>query len=500
MVLTTPTRAVTPTPTPAVAKVAESGIGKLLQQAVPTSKAAQPNTIATITASRAATHTNSIAALIPTPRVTPTRTPGPPLKGTVNAAKVNVRGGPGTAYPIVGKAAQGDTLQVTGRTDSGDWLRVCCPAGKNVESWISAEFLEVEMPNNNALAALPVPAITPPPGGGGGGEGNKSAADLAATAPGKPGPGSFPAIGNMDPLTGLGLPAGRGGQRPIIVCVNNDYAARPQLGLGQADVVYEYLMEGYGITRFSAIFYGTDSNQVGPVRSARLINYYMGALYDAGLVCSGASDPVRYSLKHDAPFPYMDIDLDDPSNARYSVSLETDYRTRLRTDTTKLRRWLADWGVDKAPSLRGFTFGNLPGGGVAATSIDIPYPSATGCQVSYTYDAGSGRYLRALGGGPHVDGNTGAQLAVENVIVQVVTHENTNIVEDSLGSTSIRLNLFGSGRAILFRDGKAFLGTWKSDTRGDTPHFYDAQGHELALKPGKSWFSVVPDTYTVDYQ
>ena len=76
-------------------------------------------------------------------------------------------------------------------------------------------------------------------------------------------------------------------------------------------------MEGYGITRFSAIFYGTEAAQIGPVRSARLINYYMGALYDAGLICSGASDRVRYSLKHDAPFPYMDIDLDDPSNARY---------------------------------------------------------------------------------------------------------------------------------------------------------------------------------------
>ncbi|NJN82194.1 MAG: DUF3048 domain-containing protein, partial [Caldilineaceae bacterium] len=47
--------------------------------------------------------------------------------------------------------------------------------------------------------------------------------------------------------------------------------------------------------------------RVGPVRSARLINYYMGALYDAGLTCSGASDAVRYSLKHEAPFPYMDI-------------------------------------------------------------------------------------------------------------------------------------------------------------------------------------------------
>ncbi|HXF60992.1 MAG TPA: DUF3048 domain-containing protein, partial [Caldilineaceae bacterium] len=286
--------------------------------------------------------------------------------------------------------------------------------------------------------------------------------------------------------------------RPIIVCINNDYAARPQFGISQADVVYEYLMEGYGITRFSAIYYGGAAAQIGPVRSARLINYSMGALYDAGLVCSGASDPVRYALKHQAPFPYLDIDLDDASNTRYSVSIGSDYRTRLRTGAEQLRRWLADWGVEKTAAIRGFTFGPLPGGGAPATAIAIPYPG--GSQVAYRYDPGSGRYLRSLGGAAHVDGNTGAQIAVENVLVQVVPHEATNIVEDSLGSTSIRINLFGSGQAIVFRDGQAFVGVWRSESRGDTPRFYDQTGAEAPLKPGKSWISIVPGTYTISYQ
>ncbi len=38
---------------------------------------------------------------------------------------------------------------------------------------------------------------------------------------------------------------------------------------------------------------------------------------------------MRYALKHQAPFPYMDVDLDDASNTRYSVSVGSDYR-RLR--------------------------------------------------------------------------------------------------------------------------------------------------------------------------
>lgn len=490
---------VTGTPSP----VAAQSLGELLAQAVPTRKGNWPQppfptARPTITPTQSISGTNSLAALLPTV----TATPGLSLAGAITGARVNVRGGPGTNYPVVGKAPLGTKIRVIGRTETGDWLRICCPINQETESWVSAEFVLVDMPNSNALAMLPVPAIPPTPSAPvGGGDGAKSAADLAAaTAAGMPGPGNFPAPSGVNPLTGLGLPGERAGQRPIIVCINNDYAARPQLGTSQADVVYEYLMEGYSITRFSAIFYGGDSSQVGPVRSARLINYYMGGLYDAGLVCSGASDPVRYSLKHEAPFHYMDIDLDDGSNIRYSVSIGSDYRTRLRTDTTKLHRWLADWGVEKGASIRGFTFGNLPGGGAPATSISIPYPRSTGSQVSYAYDSGSGRYLRWLGGAPHVDGNNGAQLALENVIVQFVPHEDTNIVEDSLGSTSIRINLFGSGQAILFRDGQAFAGTWRSESRGDTPRFYDAQGNEVALKPGKSWISVVPSTYAISYQ
>lgn len=442
-------------------------------------------------------------AMLPTPTPSPEggepaerlveRASAAELSGIVNAGAVNVRTGPSTAYSVAGQLQRSSQVSITGRNEDSSWLQICCPVDGEDETWIAAQFLDVQLPPGGALKDLSVAETPPPP------EPAVSAAASAgpAAAVGLPGPGSFPAPGATNPLTGQPLPGGRNGQRPIIVCINNDYAARPQMGTSQADVMYEYLMEGYGITRYSGVFYGQTVGQIGPVRSARLINYYMGALYDAGLVCSGASDAVRYALKHQAPFPYMDIDLDDPSNNRYSVSIGSDYRTRLRTGTDKLRKWLADWGEERSPSIRGFTFGAAPGGGAAATRINIPYP---GGQVSYRYDGGSGRYLRSMGGAAHVDGNSGAQLAVENVIVQFVPHQATDIVEDSLGSTSIRLDLFGSGRAIVFRDGQAFEGTWRSESRGDTPRFYDASGAEVPLKAGRSWISIVPGGYGVTHQ
>ena len=434
-----------------------------------------------------------------TPTITSTRAISTiRLAAVVNVDLANLRAGPGTEYAIVGQAQAQQRLEVIGRSAAGDWWQICCLADQRDERWISTALVDLDAAGRDQ-DKLPIAVAPPTPtpqavaAASGGSSGSGSGA-----GPGLPGSGGFNAPSGVNGLTGLPLPGERAGQRPLIVCINNDPAARPQLGLGAADVVYEYLMEGYGITRFSAIFYGTEAAQIGPVRSARLINYYMGALYDAGLICSGASDRVRYSLKHDAPFPYMDIDLDDPSNARYSASSGSDYRTRLRTSTAGGRRWLADWGMERTAQLRGFTFGASPSGGSSATTISIPYPY--GSNVSYGYDGGSGRYLRSLGGTPHVDGNTGAQLAVENVIVQFVGHGATDIVEDSLGSTSIRINLFGSDRAILFRDGQAFVGSWQSNSRGDLPHFYGDNGQELALKPGKSWISIVPATYTIGYQ
>ncbi len=419
-------------------------------------------------------------------------------QGLVNADLINLRGGPDTRFPTIGQASKGQILDLTGRNESSNWLQVCCTsAGDQTSAWVSAQFVTMAADaaiTDLALAASPPIPEAPQAVGG------AQVPEAPAAAPGLPGDGGFGASGGTNPLTGLPLGAVSQGVRPIIVCINNDYAARPQYGTSQADVMYEYIMEGYGITRFSGVFLGESADQIGPVRSARLINYYLGALFNAGLACSGASDGVRYLLKHQAPFPYMDVDLDDASNTRYSVSLGSDYRTRLRTSVDKLRRWLADWGVEEPARLRGFTFGGPPAGGAPASGIAIPYPSATGSQAAFAYDGGLGAYRRSMGGAPHLDGNTGAQIAVENVVVQYVPHQSTDIVEDSLGSTSIRLNLFGSGRSVVFRDGKAYPGTWRSESRGDMPRFYTDSGEEVPLKPGKTWVSVVPTDYAVSYQ
>ena len=87
-------------------------------------------------------------------------------------------------------------------------------------------------------------------------------------------------------------------RRPLAVKLSNSPPSytRPQSGLNQADLVFEHTTEG-NITRFTAIFYGQTPEKVGPIRSARLIDVELPAMYDAALFYSGTSTGVGERLR-----------------------------------------------------------------------------------------------------------------------------------------------------------------------------------------------------------
>ncbi len=84
------------------------------------------------------------------------RPPVTPLEIRATAG-VNLRGGPGTTYPIVGGAILGQTLPAIGRDAAGTWLQVGTDAGR---AWVSAEF--VAAPDD--VQSLPVMTGLVPPG------------------------------------------------------------------------------------------------------------------------------------------------------------------------------------------------------------------------------------------------------------------------------------------------------------------------------------------------
>ncbi|MEX1019552.1 MAG: DUF3048 domain-containing protein [Litorilinea sp.] len=288
-------------------------------------------------------------------------------------------------------------------------------------------------------------------------------------------------------------------RRPVMICVNNDAVGRSaHYGLIYADIVYEYIVDGFAGTRITALYQSQNPDRVGPVRSARLPNLWMTYSYDGVLACSGGSDEIRYLLKNEVGFPYLDADIDDPSQNRYFSNIGTAYQTRMQASPDGVRRWLSDNNLVKEWDRPGFEFSDTPPDIHASetTNIQIAYPG--GNQVEWRYDAAQNGYVRYQGGQPHVDDASGQPIVAQNVIVVVAEHTLTDIVEDSLGARSVDIQLYGFGDFRIFRDGRVYAGTWRADP--ENPPRWFGQGEAIVgLKPGQSWVQVVRQLSEVRY-
>jgi hypothetical protein len=314
----------------------------------------------------------------------------------------------------------------------------------------------------------------------------------APARPVRPTPSPTPVPDDVNPLTGRKVnDKALLRRRPLLVRIGNDPQIRPQSGLAQADLVYEELIDGYPLTRLSAIFLSNDPPLIGPIRSARLISIQLARQYRAALIHSGASDPIRWEISQVLP-----VDLDEYFHPKpYFSDNSKDWRGRLFTSARVMRAYMRENGMEAAVSLPGFAFSgreDLPPGGVAAPSVVIPYPE--GARVEWKYSAASGRYLRFVAGRPFTDAASGEQIAASNVIVYYAEHQPTDIVEDAGGATSLRIIIEGEGQAQVIRDGLLFAGRW--NTPGDRPpQFVADDGGALPLKPGNTWIEVVPTEY-----
>ena len=285
-------------------------------------------------------------------------------------------------------------------------------------------------------------------------------------------------------------------RRPLMVRVGNDPAARPQVGLNDADIVYEEIVEWW-VTRLTAIYLSQDPETIAPIRSARLINSQLTSQYQGALANSGGSDGVRWELSQTDI-----INLDEYFvPAPYFYRPNQGWQTRLAIDATAAREYLKEEGLDSNINLRGFYFSNLPdldtlpsevaASGIIgeATDVVVPYPGQSS-DTRWEYDAGSGKYLRSIAGEDSLDFDEN-QITASNVIIYFADHQATDIVEDSNGATSIRIIINGLGPAWLLRDGKIARGNWQTNGK-ETPSFTFNDGQPMPLKPGNTWVQVVP--------
>lgn len=317
--------------------------------------------------------------------------------------------------------------------------------------------------------------------------------NAAETPPGSIGPDIY--APGVNPLTGEAVSDPLVLQRrPIVAKISNaPPLVRPQAGLNAADLVYEHYAEG-GLTRFSAVFYSQSPQRVGSIRSARLIDYELMPMYQGMLAYSGASIGVEERLNtsefadrlfkgvlYGLPYYWRDETIPVPHNMFTNVAALWEL-----ADTT---------GINATPDLHGMAFhpdATVNGEGSAASMIDIRYRAT---RVRWDYDPTAGRYYRTTDGLGHYDAAMMEQVSAANVVVIFAEHTLTDIIESQWQgsiSYSIEIKLWFEGDALLFRDGQRYKGRWIRPTREDLLALRTSTGEMLYLKPGNTWFQVLP--------
>jgi len=285
------------------------------------------------------------------------------------------------------------------------------------------------------------------------------------------------------------------GRLPLAVMFDNFVSARPQVGLENADLVFEVVAEG-GITRFLGVFWRGEPGRIVPVRSARV--YYLDWAAELGGIyvhwgwakSSGAADVpsavARLKLRHfdgfflESPYFFRAPDRVGPHNGI--------------ADTDALWELAAKRGWAGPPQIEAWRFKeDEPGraqaeGAAAAPTIDLGFGGtlSSNYSVRWQYDAASNGYLRSQGGAPHNDGGSGNQLQAKNVAVMI-----TNARSAGDGTAHLLYDTVGGGDAVVFQDGVALPGTWARPDMASRTRFYDAAGDEITFNRGQTWLEVL---------
>ena len=306
---------------------------------------------------------------------------------------------------------------------------------------------------------------------------------------------------NVCPLTGLSVsdPALLE-RRPLAIKVQNAEISRPQFGLPQADIVYEHLSEA-GITRFTAIYLCQEVDKIGSTRSARFIDLEIPAMYKSLMAFSGTSAGL---------YPkFLNADFYDREFCYgWGLHSEAFYRDKelreqgipiehtLFADPAKMWEIADELGINERQDLQGMTFS--PGTAGRRRAGD-PHPHSLSPAATWSWTITTTRRAAPIGAGrlaiPSWTPSPASRSRSPTSSSLYATHVDTDIYEDEprRNHPSVQIQIWGTGPAVLFRDGQVYEGLWARPQRDHMLVFRDPTGQiPIPLKPGNTWYHTRP--------
>jgi len=295
-------------------------------------------------------------------------------------------------------------------------------------------------------------------------------------------------------LTGMWVPEEIGKKRPYAIQFSNFKTVSNQWGIGQADIVYEAIVEG-GITRLLAIGENYSGDRLGSVRSSRHYFASIADEYDAIYIHYGKTKYARAKLEElgvdnldgetgiGTTVFYRDKSMKAPHNAFASIDGILAGIKKKGYATEHPENYEAHYQFYKEDTdLQSDT---------TVSKITIDFSNYTAPYLEYHPE--DKLYYRYQFGGPHKDSNTGEQLTFKNIIIQFVRQWD---IDRNDYQTMDLENASGFGYYIS--NGKKIDITWKKKEASKWMRYYDASGEELTINPGKTYIAIFPDNRIKD--
>ena len=272
--------------------------------------------------------------------------------------------------------------------------------------------------------------------------------------------------------------------------IDDNAVARPQSGFNAASVVYQAPADG-GEDRYMMVFQDGDTSSIGPVRSARIYFVQWGSELRAGIAHYGGDRRTRAALAQYDTVRFTNIDALGAGGRAYHRISSRSAPHNGYTSTTALRAMLTKLGGPASVAPGDVVAPVRRTDGVRCTPaterITIPYRTG---RIDYRFDPQLDLYRRSVGGTTQVDPADGKAVTTRNVVVLFMSYKTDTRIEP--GHSRPVVGNIGTGRALIFREGRLTQGTWSKADETAPTHLLDAAGQEIPLVTGHTFFQIVP--------
>jgi hypothetical protein len=323
-------------------------------------------------------------------------------------------------------------------------------------------------------------------------------------------PPSTPDTAARWPLTGRLREGGAAEHAAVAVKVPDNEREHPQLGLDKADIVFVQLdgyrdAAGYSGTRLVPVFHSHLPDGVAPVRSIRPVDVPLLSPIGAVIGNTGAAGWVRDYAKHYRRYVEGSLSyLATKGTGSYSIDAA---RVRTYRGVTYYDRAVVCHPKVLAGRSRSFQDGPQQAYfpfatgtaevstavGRPAGTVRVPWKRGHTYDMSYRFDATSGRYLRSMPWGKHVLAD-GTRVATDAILVVRARQRYAKIYPGTGSAEPVHDIVEARGTFLYVHGGRFVTGTWAKGAVDEPFRLSLSDGRPLVMAPGQTYVELArPD-------